>query len=91
METLEPILSEHPFFQGLEERYFQLLLGCASNVRFEAGKFIFREGEFLAGAGRLDFQRKGVKRLTPHLQHAAGLSHHGIGFGCGHRTFTSFS
>ena len=45
METLEPILSEHPFFQGLEERYFQLLLGCASNVRFEAGKFIFREGD----------------------------------------------
>ncbi len=45
METLLPILSAHPFFDGLEERYLQLLVGCASNVRFDAGQFIFREGE----------------------------------------------
>ena len=45
METLEPILAEHPFFAGLEPRYLQLVAGCASNVRFDAGQFIFREGE----------------------------------------------
>ena len=45
METLEPILSEHPFFHGLDERYLKLVVGCASNVRFEAGQFIFHEGE----------------------------------------------
>ena len=45
METLERILSEHPFFKGLEEPYLQLLVGCASNVRFNAGEVIFREGE----------------------------------------------
>jgi CRP-like cAMP-binding protein len=45
METLERILSEHPFFKGLEESYLQLLVGCASNVRFDAGEVIFREGE----------------------------------------------
>ena len=45
METLERILSEHPFFKGLEEPYLQLLVGCASNVRFDAGEVIFREGE----------------------------------------------
>jgi len=45
METLGRILAEHPFFKGLEEPYLQLLVGCASNVRFDAGEVIFREGE----------------------------------------------
>ena len=45
METLERILIEHPFFKGLETQYLQLIIGCASNVRFNAGQFIFREGE----------------------------------------------
>jgi CRP/FNR family cyclic AMP-dependent transcriptional regulator len=45
MESLEPILKAHPFFMNLEERYVQLVTGCAANVRFDAGKFIFREGE----------------------------------------------
>jgi CRP-like cAMP-binding protein len=45
MDTLERILAEHPFFQGLASRYLQLIVGCASNVRFDAGEFIFREGE----------------------------------------------
>lgn len=45
MQTLEPILANHPFFQGVEPRYMQLIIGCASNVRFPARSFIFREGE----------------------------------------------
>lgn len=45
METLENTLAEHPFFHGLEPRYLQLAVGCASNVRFDAGEFILREGE----------------------------------------------
>jgi CRP/FNR family transcriptional regulator, cyclic AMP receptor protein len=45
METLERILAEHPFFKELETHYLQLVIGCASNVRFNAGEFIFREGE----------------------------------------------
>ncbi len=45
METLERIISEHPFFSGLEERHLKLIVGCASNVRFEAGDFIARQGE----------------------------------------------
>jgi len=45
METLEPILAQHPFFEGLEPVYLKLLVGCASNVRFEAGAYIFRRGE----------------------------------------------
>jgi CRP-like cAMP-binding protein len=45
METLEPILVAHPFLKGLDESYLKLIVGCASNVRFEAGEYIFREGE----------------------------------------------
>ncbi len=45
METLEPILAEHPFSRDLDKRYRELLAGCAANIRFEAGEFLFREGE----------------------------------------------
>jgi CRP/FNR family transcriptional regulator, cyclic AMP receptor protein len=45
METLEAILAKHPFFDRLEQRHLDLLVGCASNVRFDAGQFILREGE----------------------------------------------
>ena len=44
METLERIIAQHPFFSGLESYYMGLLVGCASNVRFESGSYIFREG-----------------------------------------------
>ncbi|MFQ6617083.1 MAG: cyclic nucleotide-binding domain-containing protein [Fidelibacterota bacterium] len=45
MKVFEKILSELPFFKGLEPRYIQLIAGCASNVRFNPGQFLFREGE----------------------------------------------
>jgi len=45
MENLENILKEHPFLEGLEDRHIKLLAGCASNVVFKAGEFVFREGE----------------------------------------------
>jgi len=45
METLERIIAEHSFFAGLESYYTTLLTGCASNVRFAAGSYIFKEGE----------------------------------------------
>ncbi|MEW5702587.1 MAG: cyclic nucleotide-binding domain-containing protein [Candidatus Zixiibacteriota bacterium] len=45
METLESILASHPFFHGLEKRYLELVTGCAANVRFRAGEFLFRDGE----------------------------------------------
>jgi CRP-like cAMP-binding protein len=45
METLEPIITGHPFFKDLDKKYITLVTGCASNVRFDGGKFIFREGE----------------------------------------------
>lgn len=45
MEDLHKILESHPFLKGVEPRYIKLLTGCASNVRFDEGQYIFREGE----------------------------------------------
>jgi len=45
MQTLEPILAQHPFFKDLAPRYLQLVVDCATNVRFKAGELLFREGE----------------------------------------------
>lgn len=44
-ETLEGILAAHPFAKGLDQPSLALLAGCAENVRFEAGEFVFREGQ----------------------------------------------
>jgi len=45
VENLESILKEHPFFKDLKQEYFDIILGCASNVRFKEGGIIFREGD----------------------------------------------
>jgi len=45
MDTLERLLAEHPFFKGLDPRYIKLIAGCASEVTFKAGDFVFREGD----------------------------------------------
>jgi len=45
IEDLERILIEHPFFDGMKQEHMDLLVGCASNARFEGGQFILREGE----------------------------------------------
>ncbi len=45
MELLEKILVQHPFLKDLEQKYVQLMVGCASNVRFDSGTFIYREGD----------------------------------------------
>jgi len=44
METLKPLLEEHPFFTGLPSEYLDLITGCAANAVFNAGEPIFREG-----------------------------------------------
>jgi len=43
--TLEPLLRDHPFLSELEPEYLALLAGCARNVRFREGSFMFHEGE----------------------------------------------
>ncbi len=67
MGTLEPIIAEHPFFSDMDDRYIQLLVGCASNVRFNSGHLIFREGEdanqfYVLRKGRVALQMATNKR-----------------------------
>lgn len=45
METLERIIAEHPFFEGLDNDFTKLMVSCASNVRFTAGTYILKEGD----------------------------------------------
>ena len=45
MEGLERILSEHPFFETFPKAHRELLAGCAKNHRFNAGQFLFHEGD----------------------------------------------
>jgi len=58
--TLEPLLREHPFLKNLEPEYLALLAGCAANVRFREGAFMFREGE---PAGQCFLIREGKMAL----------------------------
>ena len=45
IEGLERIVREHAFFAGLDEEFVKLICGCAKNVRFDAGQYLFHEGE----------------------------------------------
>ncbi len=63
MHDLLPFLAEHDFFQGLDEKYLPLLVGCAKNVRFEPEQIIHREGE---PADEFYLIRKGKVRVEIH-------------------------
>lgn len=45
MESLATILKNHEFLAGLTEPQLAFLTGCARNVRFQPGTYLFREGE----------------------------------------------
>jgi CRP-like cAMP-binding protein len=45
VEGLERIVREHRFFAGLDEGFVRLVCGCAKNVRFEEGQYLFHEGD----------------------------------------------
>ena len=58
MEGLENILAEIPFLAGLATEHRKLLSGCARNHRFDAGGYLFHEGDaadefFLIRHGRV--------------------------------------
>ena len=45
METIETLLRASPVFEALEPERLALVAGCASNVHFDQGAVIFREGD----------------------------------------------
>jgi CRP-like cAMP-binding protein len=42
---LDSVLQDVPLFNGLEDDELQLIAGCARNVHFDAGQYLFREGD----------------------------------------------
>lgn len=42
---LDRLICEHAFFAGISPDYCELIGGCARNVRFDEGEYLFREGE----------------------------------------------
>ena len=78
MKDLEPVLAEHPFFEGLKTEYIQLLVGCASNVRFDEGAYLCREGE---KADRFFLLRHGKAAIQFHGGHLGPITiqkNHGV-------------
>ncbi len=45
MNTLEPIIKEHPFFKGLDQAHIETIVGCATNVVFKEKDIVFNEGD----------------------------------------------
>jgi CRP/FNR family transcriptional regulator, cyclic AMP receptor protein len=78
IQTLEPIIREHPFFKGLEERYIQLIVGCAKNARFPEGQVIFREGD---AADQFYFIRQGLVAVELMIPHRGPVTVQTIGEG----------
>jgi CRP/FNR family cyclic AMP-dependent transcriptional regulator len=66
---LDSFIREHPLFEGLDEDTLALIAGCARNVHFAAGAYLFREGGpavefYLLRAGRVALEIASPGRPT---------------------------
>jgi len=73
IEGLDRYIREHPFFAGLAEEYVQLIVGCASNVVFKAGAYLYRHGDpadqfFLLRHGRVALEMSAPGRAPVTFQ-----------------------
>lgn len=73
METLDALLSRHPFFAGLKPEYLALIAGCGRNVHFPAGTYLAREGDtadrfFAIRGGRVAVETHAAPRGALTLQ-----------------------
>lgn len=64
MRSMQDLLAEHPFFAGLDDSTVSMLVGCAKNVHFRAGEYLFHEGE---PADRFFVVRRGRVALDVHV------------------------
>jgi len=61
VHALDELIASSPVFAGLPAEYLTLIAGCARNVGFDDGDFVFREGEvadtfYLVRRGRVAFE-----------------------------------
>ena len=73
IEGLERIVREHRFFAGLDDDIIKLIAGCARNVRFDAGEYLFRDGEpadefYLIRHGRVALEMAAPGRGADHIR-----------------------
>jgi CRP/FNR family transcriptional regulator, cyclic AMP receptor protein len=45
MKEMDALVAEVPALEGLAPDHFELIAGCATNVHFAAGDYVFREAE----------------------------------------------
>jgi len=64
IEGLDRLLKEHPFFAEMDPAACDIIAGCAANERFNAGDYIFREGE---PADRFYLIRHGSVAIEVHV------------------------
>ncbi len=84
MKSLEEIIAAHEFFRGLDPAFCELIAGCGRNVVFNAGDYLFREGDpadqfYLIRHGKVAFEvavpgRGTMRFLTLEEGEIAGIS-----------------
>lgn len=70
IETLEQVLTEHPFLSGMDAKHVATLVGCASNRVFRSGEYLCREGE---NADAFYLIRSGQVALEIYVPQRGGL------------------
>jgi len=73
IDGMDKVVREHRFFAGLSEDVIQLVAGCTRNVRFDAGKYLFREDDpadefFLIRHGRVALEMAAPGRTAVTFQ-----------------------
>ncbi len=61
MRSVEQLLADRPFFAGLDDRAIALIAGCAGNVHYRPGEYLFRQND---PADRFYVLRRGRVELS---------------------------
>jgi CRP/FNR family transcriptional regulator, cyclic AMP receptor protein len=77
VEDLTRIILAHPFFAGLDAAHAGIICGCARNVRFEAGEYLFHAQSpanelYLLRHGRVALELTAPQRRTLTFQTLGG-------------------
>ena len=67
IRTIETLLEEHPFFEGMKEKDVACVAGCASNVHFNARQTLFNQQDpadhfYIIKSGKIAIDTTSVDR-----------------------------
>jgi CRP-like cAMP-binding protein len=63
---LEQSLAKHPFFMDFSPGHLSSIAACANSAIFDAGTFLFREGEPASAFYAIQRGRVAIASITPH-------------------------